>query len=572
MCKTCFAIVFFLLAKTSCAIQVPKGLDTCAPLSTCLTLLDNVVPERDDGEGSNGDVLARDLRRFGEPAKQELLRRAAGNRPGWRNVAGAILANWDTWATDDVPALRAALHRDHGGWVARPLGQIGSPDAIRALVDDLSDVNDVENQTGFALSKLGARAIPFLMPILENDQKSLLAAQVIAEMEPLPISYVNAWVVVALDPQKPLKERLAALRGIAALGPAAQQASIGLHPLLADRELEIKKQADTTLTSVRDPIVVERLAKACRPQASRFDFLALVSVLCLSKIAEFGPAGSAAGEYLMPFLTSDNQSERAYGILTLGYIDYSPAITKIDDALDSEDWRVVYAAIWGVGWLGDQNAAAKLDKLASSYWLVELRDDASHVASALRSPNGRVGRSPWNGMVHGMRIDPTFLITDGFRGRGESCPGNLWQWQGEKFKIQLNREVNAQALRFGNGNLRGKLVGTDHGEWGGDLTWIPNKGVPEVLDRDNVREMDYDDNGAIVIFGLAHMGFNYGYAIKVSRNADRSWTQTDIAHLPGEPESWTGLKSGRVAVLTAGRVVVFSSREGIVGVASCASN
>jgi len=571
MCKTRLAIVLLLLTKTACAIQVPKGLDTCAPLSACLTLLDKVVPKQDDGEGSNGDVIARDLRRFGEPAKQELLRRAVGGDPGWRNIAGAILSDWDTWATDDVPALRAALRKDHGGWVARPLGQIGSPDAIRALVDDLSDANDVENQTGFALSKLGARAIPYLMPILENDQKSRLAAQVIAEMEPLPISYANSWVIVALDPQKPLKERLAVLRGIAALGPAAEQASIGLHPLLADRESEIKKQADTTLTSVRDPIVIERLGKACRPQASRFDFLALDSVSCLSKIAEFGPAGRAVGESLMPFLTSDNESERAYGILTLGYIDYSPAIAKIDDALDSKDWRVVYAAIWGVGWLGDQNATAKLDKLASSYWLVELRDDAAHVASALRSPNGRVDRGSWNLMDRGMRINPTFLITDGVHGRRESCPGNLWQWQGEKFKIQQNREVDAHALRFQNGNLWGKLVGTDHGEWGGELRWIPSKGVPEVLDRDNVRGMDYDNDGAIVIFGLAHMGFNYGYAIKVDRNVDGSWTQTDIAHLPGEPESWTRLKSDRTAVLTAGRVVVFSSREGIVGIASCAN-
>ena len=568
--RTAFlTIALLLVAKTANAIPVPPGLDTCTPLSACLALLDKVIPQQDDGEGSNSEILARDLRRFGDPAKQELLRRAAGNNPGWRNVAGAILSDWGTWTADDVPALRSALRMDHGGWVARPLGQIGSPDAIRALVEDLSAMDNIENQTGFALSQLGAKAIPALMPLLENDKQSPLASQVIAGMKPPPIEFATTWAALALDPQKPQAERIAALRGMAALGPAAQQAGIALHPLLADNEPKVSKQADATLTAVRDPIVVQRLAKACQPQAARFDLLAMNSLLCLGEIAEFGPAGSAAGASLMPFLTSENQAERAYGILTLSYINYAPATAKIDEALDSKDWRVVYAAIWGVSWLGDRNAAARLDKLASTYWLVELRNDAAEVASALRSPTGSLDRAPWTTMRNGMRSDPTFLITDGIRGEQNACPGNLWQWQDEKFTLRQTRTANAQSLTFRNGDVAGKLVGTDHGEWGGDLKWIPDNGTPQVLDRDNVRGIVDDKDGALVIFGLAHMSFDYGYVLRLTPNAAGTWTQTDIAHLPGEPVSWTRLKSDRIAILTAGRAVVFSSAGGILGVASC---
>jgi hypothetical protein len=42
--------------------------------------------------------MADSLRRFGEPAKQELLRRATGAHPGWRNIAGAILMYWRDWS------------------------------------------------------------------------------------------------------------------------------------------------------------------------------------------------------------------------------------------------------------------------------------------------------------------------------------------------------------------------------------------------------------------------------------------------------------------------------------------
>jgi hypothetical protein len=278
-----------------------------------------------------------------------------------------------------------------------------------------------------------------------------------------------------------------------------------------------------------------------------------------------------AGESLTPFLLSANGAERAYGILALGFLDYAPATPKIEEALDAKDWRVVYAAIWAAGWLGDRDATAKLDKLASSFWLDELRQDAAHVAAALRSSEGHVARGTWKVMHQGMRRDPTWVITEGFGGTQASCPGNRWQWQGEMFTIQSSRDERAHSLRFGNGNFWGELVGTDHGEWGGTLSWIPARGRPEVLDRDNVHGMDYDNDGAIVLFGLAHMGFNYGYALKVSRNADGTWTQTEVAQLPGEPEWWTRLKSDGMAVMAGDRVVVFSSNEGILGVAPCAT-
>jgi len=160
--------VMFLLLATSpaLAIKVPRGMNTRPSLNVCRPLLDTVVPATDDGEGSNSEVLARDLSRFGDAAKHELLNRAAGNQPGWRNVAGAILSDWPSWDPSDVPPLRNALQMDPGGWVARPLGRIATPEAIQTLVEDLP--RGEENQTDFALSHLGARA---MLP--ETKAKSL---------------------------------------------------------------------------------------------------------------------------------------------------------------------------------------------------------------------------------------------------------------------------------------------------------------------------------------------------------------------------------------------------------------
>jgi hypothetical protein len=202
---------------------------------------------------------------------------------------------------------------------------------------------------------------------------------------------------------------------------------------------------------------------------------------------------------------------------------------------------------------------------------MELKGDAAQVAAALRSPQGRVKRENWDVLDHGMKRDPTWVITEGVRDPEQPCSGNQWQWQGDKFKMSPSREVRTHALKFENGNMWGDLVGTDHGEWSGELTWIPKQGAPEVLIKDNVHAVEYDTDGAIVIFGLGHMSFNYGYALKVSPSTDGSWTQTEVARLPGEPLGVTKLNSDRVAVLTSGGVVVFSSKEGILGVATCES-
>ena len=211
----CFAAVM-LIARPATAIQVPSGLDDCASLEICLQLIDQVVPARDDGEGSNAGVLASKLHRFGDAAKSELLKRATGNHPGWRNVAGAILSEWHSWTPADVPELREALRKQPGGWVARSLGEIGSSEAIQALVEDLPKGN--ANQTDFALKELGAKAIPYLVPLLENNKNASSASRIIREMNTAALPFASKWATQAADPKQPVQARLGALRGIAAIG------------------------------------------------------------------------------------------------------------------------------------------------------------------------------------------------------------------------------------------------------------------------------------------------------------------------------------------------------------------
>jgi HEAT repeat protein len=558
------------------AIPIPPGLNRCPTLAACFALLDKTVPAEDDGSMANEKTLARDLRRFGEPAKQELLRRAAGNHPGWRNLAGAILMEWHSWSPADVPALRAALQKQHGGWVAHPLAEIGTPEAIAFLVEDLAQCEDIENQTGWALTQLGARPIPYLFALLANDRSARLAASVLSEIGAAAVPFLPKWAETATDPGQPTSTRIAALRGIAALGPTAEPDCSVLHPLLNDHDPNLRGQAKETLRAVRDPAVLPELAQSCRPMAPLYESLAIDALACLRDIASYGKNAAQAGPLLLPFLASQNGAERADGIAVLGASGYEPAIPKIQGALNDPDWRVVYSAIRALGWLGASGALPELDRLATSHWLPEIREKAAHAALAIRSEKSHVDPPPGTKF-----IAPPFGREDGDEPLdvdrwvlhpAKNCPANRWQWQGDQFpmpnptRFMQESENQPSSLRLSGG----ELTGVNKGEWGGEFSWHPDAGQPVTILKDTFIAMRPDGDGAIVLFGLDH-GLDYGYALSVTRDGAGSWKTQEIARLLGEPDGLATIRPGLFAARSAGRVVVFSSAQGIQGLATCDS-
>jgi HEAT repeats/PBS lyase HEAT-like repeat len=556
----CFAAVF-LMAWPATAIEVPRGLDDCPSLEACLQLIDHVVPARDDGEGSNATVLANKLRRFGDSAKHELLKRATGHDPGWRNVAGAILSEWHSWTPSDVPELHEALRKQPGGWVARALGEIATPEAIQALVEDLPKGS--ENQTDFALSKLGARAVPYLFPILESDKNAPSAERIIQKMNTLAVPFASQWATQAADPGQPVQARLGALRGIAAIGDNARPSGEVLHNLLHDSDPRIRKQVDITLRAVRDPLVVEEVVRTCHPSAAPFDPLALEALKCLAEVASYGDGGRDVGATLLIFLGSENGAERSYAITALGQVGFEPAIPQIEDAMNSADWRVVYAAIRSLGWLGDTSAVPVMEKLASDYWLPEVREKAKQVARLLSSV-GRVSRPPRFSRLSESGDNPFVVDREVLNGVPD-CPSKHWQWKDTSFGLTARSNERDTELQVPGG----KFVGTNHGEWGGELMWKPTSGEPNSIQKDNVVGIEPDADGPMVLFGLAHMGLAYGYALHVTKSNGEMWKSVEVARLPAEADSLVTIGPDLFAAWSDRRVVVFSAKRGILGLATC---
>ncbi len=542
----------------------------CTGVDACLLVLDSWSKSYNGRiEDVSGAVL--NLKRFGRPMGHALLERAVGTDLRSRQLADLLLSAWGGWTDEDVPELAKVLASNHGGMIAHALGDIGTPEAIEVLANDIRFAD--MGQSDYVLSKIGLRAVPYLFPLLEYPESARAAAGVITRMGAAASPFAETWSKLAADPDQQIKARLGALRGIAALGQAARGSTGRLHPLLTAPEEELRLAAIDALLSAEDPAAIQSIAGKCRPEAAPMDYYGwLHSTLCLQQIWRFGTNAAVAGPLLLPFLKSNSADERLMGAITFGVIGYRPASVALRIALADADWRVVYAAARDLGRLRAAEAAPDLRVIANTHWLPEVRRIATASLDALdlppEAPAPALEPSKrsiyYNGTARGDFVDG-YVLDD-----LALCSQEQWQWQSIDFGLPDRRRrqdpytVTARLKR-----PRGLLTGVNHGEFGGSLVWNPDGGRSAVLFKDfGIMGIEPDDDGAVFITGLNHMGFNFGVVGLLTRTARGQWTLRELAHLPGEGTEMSVISPGLYAVWSGSRVIVFNSRQ-ILGLAAC---
>lgn len=203
-----------------------------------------------------------------------------------------------------------------------------------------------------------------------------------------------------------------------------------------------------------------------------------------------------------------------------------------------------------------------MERIASEHWLPEVRAKAKQVAEAL-STVGRVSH-PSQFSRPFENGDNPFVIDREVLERVSDCASKHWQWAGTSFGFPKSdhRDTELQVPE-------GRFVGTNHGEWGGELVWRPKNGKSESIQKDNVVGIEPDEDGPVVLFGLAHMGLAYGYALQVTRPNGEAWKSVEVARLPAEADALVSVGPDLFAAWSDRRVVVFSAKRGILGLATC---
>lgn len=505
----------------------------CANMKACIRAIPTIAA------GSMGITqeeqrLAEAINAYGGAAVPELLPYLKDTNKGVRELTSFILRSQPGLREEDLPALMESRLRGDG-WIPPAIARIGTPKAIAFLVNEMKKEPEPQSQLTWAFKVLGPKAGPPLVKLYrcgtQCDGRLLEACEsIFGELKDQAGSVVPDLKAIALDETQPLIARRAAVTTLGAIGPSAAAAP-DLQSLAAKERADFGEVVDQAFFGMRHPAAVDGILKRIE-QGNDIAFVDL---------AEMGRAGQVAGPTIVKYLSDPHRAVRA--ARTFGYIGYAGATEELVHLLHSEDWRKVYVSCESLGQLKAADARAELERVMTTHWYPPVRDAAK---AAILSIEGKDNH-------HADNDQPLTAHFFAFEHAGENLCQNV--------RIGEAKEANLNVQG-------GRLVGTNHGEFGGELHFVDGATKREQLVlKDNIMGIFQLGSRLVAVGGLAHLMANEGTVYEIKREGDH-YSANVWRHLPGAPRIGKVQKDGRLLVYTYGGPV-FLSEDGTMEMAPC---
>ncbi len=314
----------------------------------------------------------------------------------------------------------------------------------------------------------------------------------------------------------------------------------------------------------------------------------------LRQIAHLGKNGYSAGPALLPYLEYRDWDIRISAADALGRIGYLPARAALERALtDDDDWKLVYGAVLALSRLKSPASIEALARARDTHWYppvsnlaraaiahieggaeIEEPDfwehtsipDSPTTCSSVKEPmvnepkSQKLRLSQHKRDLKRLAFD-TSVVSFGppedakpdEHGIIEVRPDNMVE------HVAKRRQVPHVARKVEDG----WLVGSDRGEWGGELVYLPPDGPSVTLHDGNVEDIYLLGHQLVATTGLAHMMMNRGFLLKIDRNDSGRYFAAPWKRLPAAPlTSWlieggnllvNTIYGGSVVIDTAGR-------------------
>jgi hypothetical protein len=277
-------------------------------------------------------------------------------------------------------------------------------------------------------------------------------------------------------------------------------------------------------------------------------------------LTNFGAAGRSAEPDAIALLTHDQPTVRLAATWALGVIGSSRAVEPLRRALlDPRDWRLTCAAARSLAQLAAGATLPDLEQLAVSHWYPPVRDCAKAAADAVRRkrpaeaqakkwfvPDGADWRekAPLAAAEEPRQLSSSELAVLSVGGEVESSGP-------DGRHVAPVQTTPTSGLKY-----RGAmLLGTDRGEWGGELVWT-GAAKPATLLTANIKSLHELGDIPVVVTGLGHMGINEGALYRVTAQELAPPRAELWRVLPGEPERSYLLHTGALFVSCRGGDVV----------------
>jgi HEAT repeat protein len=576
-------------ARPSGAAPEPAA-SICATVDRCIARARQLV-HRGGGISDAQQRLANRLHELGPAAVEPVLALLDDRDEGMRDFAGYALRRMPGLDARHLSRLAQAMEEDPG-WLPLAVARIGTPEAIRLLIDTLARLGSGQrDQVVFALQEVGPRAFPDLLSFFScasSCNESLLrgVADILGGQRARAADAVAPLAAIAGDPGAPLVARRLALVTLGQLRATSEPAASDLLSIARAGPPELRADARAALLRIGGPVAADVLIEALRsPDLRAGDETAdFARTLVLRDIAELGARGAAAGAAVASYLDDANTDVRVAAARTLGFIGARESVPALMRCLEQDDdVRLPLVAAESLGRLRAESAIDALDRVARAHWYPPVRLAA---ATASRAAGGGPG--------YARKYHENNFALDYFEFEnvtaGKPCatrPRAAGNGTEKRFDAALAESLaydravqafgpNGERLprhrrivpRVGLRVASGWLVGADDGEFGGELVFKGDDGTSRTVLDANVKSIHLMPDGRMVVpTGLAHLMSNKGALYVVACDAS-SCRATLWKRLPGAPrDSWL-TESGELHLNTEGGSIVVAP-DGSMRMADC---
>lgn len=544
-----FLILFSVLSETARASEVE-------------TLVETLKKTAKPGAGITEDEqeIAEKLQAIGPSTIPYLLPLLREKDKDVRDLASYTLRDMEGLTEEHLDALIESCRRGDG-WIPPAIARIGTPKAVTFLVEELIRKRQTQTQVTGAIEMLGAKAVPALLKTYQSeegwdDKLEQTMDFVFKELAVNAAGAVDPLLQIAIDDTEAPTKRIRAITALGSIGLSAEHAIPSLQKLRHDGNAKIRDAASTAILNIGSaeaaPILVEKLIQSADAFSRK---------LVMRDIAELQERGNSAGPAVIKCLSDDDWDVRVGAARALGYIGYKAAAADLIKLLNRvDDWRLVLCAAESLGKLKTEQAMPALSGVAKDHWYPPVRESALNAIKAIRD---------------GVVVESKFS--------GENFPLQFFDYEQAGENMDSLDEDAAKLIRFPvavatdqsvtiamNGKKRtvksgprgavkvegGYLMGSDRGEWGGEITFISSKGKPRVIAKENTEAIYKTEHGIFAVTGLAHMTMNSGFIYRITQATNGAWSVEKWRALPGAPRFSRLLEDGRIFISCYGGIVL----------------
>ncbi len=601
-----YPIFFIILFITSCVEQKinNKKVDlNCSTLQDCLIQINNVTYDK-YGISNEAALLAKKFQTFGDDALSELIKLLESKNPTTLNVVGYAIAEFSFIDKKYFPAIKSGIEKDVS-WLPRALGAIPTPEAAEyAVTAYLKSSTSPSNQEAFAVTKQGERAIPFIFTQTECNKSCEknnlgLLIHIVGQMDESVKKSIADKIIDKLNSSSistQNKRNLVSL--LFKMGDAGKFIEDDLHKI-AEKYPELGLAINSAYIGIKSKYSGQVFFSYLKSSPDFF---------MLRDIADIGPAARDAGPALVELLSNPDREMRLGAVRALGYIQYKEAVPALIPLMNEKhDIRLSWAATESLGMIAQPETADELLRVSQSHWYPAVKKSAKKAADRIKNGSLETIESDETNFLSGFfayayfDIESCKTVSLGMIPENENIKLNRSSKSKEKEKLtydsfilsygaddeeqQIKKDPNG-IIEFNQYNMvehreaikqipdvalkieDGWLAGSDRGEWGGELVYLPNKGKMVKLLDDNIEDIYKFGDKYIAVTGLAHLTTNNGHIFQVHRQG-QDWKVEPWISLPGAPSSSWLVETGELLINTEGGGSILVSPEGNLRMAPC---